>query len=77
MDFYTILEESFEGYTVNPYAVITENGYEEGWISVDWLNKHFGEFENATDMIAKCEKYNMQHTILYFEWLVEQGKLQM
>ncbi|WP_079479725.1 hypothetical protein [Halobacillus salinus] len=77
MDFYTILEEEFEGYAYCPYVEITDDGYKEGVISIDWLNKHFGMFNSATDMIAKCNEYNMSHTVLYFEWLVEQEKLTM
>lgn len=80
MDFYKVLEEHpYEGTgeTFNPYAGKRDGKWIEGTISIDFLNTHFGEFDNATEMIAKAQSYNLEGTVLYFEWLVEHGKLQM
>lgn len=79
MDFYNILEEveSIEGYAKNPYAGKRDGEWTNGFISIDWLNTHFGEFDNATDMIAKAESYGLEGIVLYFRWLVDEGKIEM
>lgn len=78
MNFYDVLNEVDVGLAYNPYAGRTSNGdFLEGVISIDWLNKHFGEYNNATDMISKAESFGLELTVFYFEWLVEEGKLKL
>ncbi len=73
MDFYDILEEVRPGYAYNPYAGKTEDGeWKEGWVSIDFLNEHFGRYNTATEMKNATTSEGLK---LFFDWLVEQGKL--
>lgn len=76
MDFYSILEETYprSGETPNPYAGKTNGVWIEGTMSIDWLNEHFGEFDNVEDMIEKAKTMS-EGTVLFFEYLKEQGLL--
>lgn len=72
MDFYNILENE-NGNAVNPFAYKDKKGeYHESTVSVDYLNSHFGEYSTATEMKNATESEGLS---LYFDWLVEQGKL--
>lgn len=73
MDFYTILEEVVPGQAANPYAEKDTNGeWVEGFISIDWLNQHFGQYTTAQEMIDATTSEGLK---LYFAWLRDQGKL--
>ena len=77
MNFYKILEELDEenkGLAINPYANKDNGNWQEGYISIDWLNEHFGDLSNADDMIMRANDYS-EATVLYFKWLKEQGIL--
>lgn len=73
MDFYYILEEVEEGHAYNPYAGRTKEGeWIEGYVSIDFLNAHFSQYETADEMIAATESEGLK---LYFQWLKDQGIL--
>jgi hypothetical protein len=75
MDF-TTLGETYEGSgeTYTPYAgKDTEGNWIEGSISIDFLNVNFGQYSTATDMKNATTSEGLH---LFFDWLVEQGKLQ-
>ena len=73
MDFYSILDQVEEGKAYYPYAAKTVNGtWIEGMISIDFLNEHFGQYTNATEMIDATESEGLK---LFFAWLRDQGKL--
>jgi hypothetical protein len=74
-DFYKIVSESSDmpGFTENPYAGQTEDGtWIVGLTSIDFLNLNFGSFSTTTEMKASTTSEGLQ---LYFDWLVQQGKL--
>lgn len=72
MDF-SVLEHDENNLTYNPYAAKTEDGeWIEGYISIDFLNEYFGQYETATEMKNATESEGLR---LFFDWLVEQGKL--
>lgn len=78
MDFYVVLTEinEYKGETYTPYASKNNEGdWEEGSISIDFLNTHFGEFDNVDDMIIKSETFKIESLILYFKWLKSEGVL--
>lgn len=76
MDFYDIVKETwFVGsrQTYTPYACKMSDGkWIEGTLSIDFLNTNFGQFETATEMKNATESEGLK---LFFDWLVEQGKL--
>jgi hypothetical protein len=75
MDFYNILDEvqDAKGQTYMPYAGKMDDGtWIEGTISIDFLNANFGNFTTATEMKNATQSEGLQ---LFFDWLVEQGKL--
>jgi hypothetical protein len=73
MDF-NQLEQVEEGQALNPFAGKTEDGtWLEGTISIDFLNVNFGQYTTATEMKNATASEGLQ---LFFDWLVEQGKLQ-
>lgn len=73
MDFYYILEEVEEGHAYNPYAGRTKEGeWIEGYVSIDFLNEHFSQYETADEMI---DATNSEGLKLYFAWLRDQGLL--
>ena len=73
MDFYNILEVVEEEQAFNPYAAKDgEGNWEEGSISIDFLNNNFGRFDNATDMKANTDSEGLKK---YFDYLVSEGKL--
>lgn len=68
------LPKNEEGLIINPYGGKTEEGkWVEGSISIDFLNENFGQYETATEMKNATESEGLK---LFFDWLVEQGKLQ-
>lgn len=73
MDFYKVLQESAEGESVNPYAAKTKKGkWIEGTISIDFLNKKFGQYKTAEEIINATNSEGLK---LYFQWLKDEGKL--
>jgi len=73
MDFYGALEHIEEGQTVNPFAGKDEQGnWIEGTVSVDFLNAVFGKYSTATEMKNATTSEGLK---MFFDWLVEQGKL--
>lgn len=72
MDFYDILEEIRPGYAYNPYAAKVDGEWKEGGVSIDFLNEHFGQYETAEEMKNATTSEGLK---LFFDWLVEQGKL--
>ena len=73
MNYYDILEEIEEGFAYNPYAAKTENGtWLEGYISINFLNAHFSQFETAEEMKNATESEGLK---LYFDWLKQKGIL--
>ena len=72
MDFYDILEEVEEGQAINPYASKYKGEWQTGFISIDFLNKHYGEYSTTQELIDNALT---DGHVLYFEWLVEQGIL--
>ena len=72
-DFYAILTEVEPGQAYNPYAgKDSEGNWLEGYISIDFLNTNFGQYSTATEMKNATESEGLK---LFFDWLVEQGKL--
>lgn len=68
------LSKNEEGLIINPYGGKTEEGkWVEGNISIDFLNETFGQYETATEMKKATTSEGLK---LFFDWLVEQGKLQ-
>jgi len=49
-----------------------ETGKATGFISIDFLNANFGQYETASEMKAATTSEGLR---LFFDWLVEQGKL--
>lgn len=75
MNFYHFLDEVEEGHAFNPYAYSTADGkFHEGYMSIDWLNDNFGDLEEVDDMIERAATFS-EGTVLYFQWLKEQGIL--
>jgi len=73
MDFYYILEEVEEGHAYNPYAGRTKEGeWIEGYVSIDFLNEHFSQYETADEMI---DATNSEGLKLYFAWLRDEKGL--
>lgn len=73
MNFYDVLEEIEQGQAYNPYAGRTKDGdWIEGYISIDFLNAHFSQYETADEMIAATESEGLK---LYFAWLRDKGIL--
>ena len=74
MDFSTLgLEMIDEDYAYSPFAGKTEDGeWQEGGVSIDFLNEHFGQYETAEEMKNATTSEGLK---LFFDWLVEQGKL--
>jgi hypothetical protein len=72
-DFKKILEEVSEGQAYNPYAGQDVDGsWIEGTISIDFLNNNFGQYDTSKEMKNATESEGLN---LYFDWLVEQGKI--
>jgi len=74
IDFYDVVEEDVNevGYTYNPYAGKLNGEWIEGYTSIDLLNKNFGDCQTAQEMKEATSSEGLQ---LFFDWLVEQGKL--
>jgi len=74
LDFYEIVKEdpNEKGYTFNPYAGKVNGEWLEGYTSIDFLNKQFGKYETAEQMINATESEGFK---LYFTWLKEKGIL--
>lgn len=73
MDFYDILEETVEDMSYNPYAARVDDEWIQGEININFLNQNFGKYETATEMKNATESDGLK---LFFEYLVEEGKLQ-
>lgn len=55
----------------NPFAGKTDSGeWIEGYVSVSFLQEHFGHLSTATEMQAATESEGLK---LYFGWLADQG----
>ena len=68
------IEQIIAGQIYNPFAGKTIDGdWVEGAISVDFLNSNFGQYTTATEMKNATESEGLK---LFFDYLVEQGKLQ-
>lgn len=71
MDFYTI--SNGEDFIYNPYAgKDSEGNWIEGSTSVIFLNANFGQYTTATEMKKATTSEGLK---LFFDYLVEQGKL--
>jgi hypothetical protein len=70
MDFYTV--SNGDDFIFNPYAGKSEDGWIEGYTSVEFLNADFGQYSTATEMKNATTSEGLQ---LFFDYLVEQGKL--
>jgi len=66
------LNEVEEGLTTNPFAGKVNEEWVEGYISIDFLNEHFGHLETAEEMKSATESEGLK---LYFEWLRDEGIL--
>lgn len=71
-DFYDVLDDVDFGQTRNPYAAKKDGEWIEGLMSVDFLNEHYGKYNNADDMIKNAMSEGHK---LYFQWLKDQGIL--
>jgi len=66
-------ETDADGNVRNPYAGRTSDGdWIDGCVSVEFLQEHFGQYDTATEMKAATTSEGLH---LYFDWLVQQGKL--
>jgi len=75
LNFYDVLDELNEenkGMAVNPYAYKKEGKWYEGFISIDYLNKNYGQYSTAEEMINATESEGLK---LYFAWLRDKGIL--
>ena len=75
MDFTKLPDYPFDGtgQVYNPFAGKDSNGnWIEGGTSKDFLNTNFGQYTTATEMKNATTSEGLK---LYFDWLVEQGKL--
>ena len=72
MNFYDILKEVEQKKAYNPYAGKVDGEWVEGQIDIDFLNNNFGEYETATEM---KENTDSEGLIMFFDYLVEKGKL--
>jgi hypothetical protein len=74
VDFRNILEDiTGAGEAYMPYAARDgEGNWIDGFISIDFLNANFGQYETASEMKAATTSEGLR---LFFDWLVEQGKL--
>ena len=75
MDFYNIVKEEdiLKGYSKNPYSAKKTNGeWLKGFISIDFLNEHFSQFETVGEMKKATESEGLK---MYFDWLKEQSIL--
>ena len=64
--------KNHEGEAINPYAVQIDGEWIEGTISIEFLNKHFGQYETAEEMKNATNSEGLK---LYFDWLKKQGLL--
>lgn len=71
MDFNNILI-AIENESKNPFALKINGEWEEGTISVDYLNRNFSQYKTADEMINATESAGLK---LYFDWLKEKGIL--
>ena len=72
-DFNAILEEVEPDFAYTPYASKDLEGkWREGFMSISFLNEHFGQYETAEEMKNATTSEGLK---LFFDWLVEQGKL--
>lgn len=68
-DFQEVLGEAADA--KNPFAGRANNGdWLEGFVSVPFLQEHFGHLSTATEMQAATESEGLK---LYFGWLADQG----
>lgn len=76
MDFYDVLDDIEDGLGIayNPFAEVIDDEFESGGISIDWLNKHFGDLNNVNEMINRAKSFS-EGTVLYFNWLKEKDIL--
>lgn len=74
VDFYDLLDEVEEGEANNPYSSKDENSIEwdAGTISIDYLNKHFNQFETIEEMKNATNSESLK---LFFNWLKDEGIL--
>lgn len=75
MDFYKVVKvyELDKTQTTSPFSgKISGGDWEEGLISINYLNEHFGHLETAEEMINATESEGLK---LYFAWLKEKGIL--
>lgn len=73
MDFYKIAEFPDSGYIYTPFGGKKDGKWIDGVLSIEYLNENFGQYETATEMKNATESQGLK---LFFDWLVEQGKLQ-
>lgn len=75
MDFYNVIDvvPYDPTYAKNPFAGRRKNGeWEEGLVSVDHLNRKFGDYETAEEMKKHTDSEGYKK---YFDWLAEKGKI--
>ncbi len=62
-----------DGETPQPFASKNKDGsWNEGHISIDFLNNHFGHLETAEEMVNATDSEGLK---LYFDWLKQKGIL--
>lgn len=71
-DFYSILKHVEYGQSRNPFSGQINGEWCEGLISIDFLNKHFSQYETAEEMMNATESEGLK---LYFKWLRDEGIL--
>ena len=58
---------------INPYGGKNSDGeWVKGYISIDYLNNYFGQYETAEEMINATESEGLK---LYFQYLKDEGIL--
>ncbi len=66
---------SDQGNISNPYAAKTVDGeWLEGFVDAQFLQDNFGQFNTATEMKNATDSEGLK---MFFDYLVEQGKLQL
>lgn len=67
------LGSEIEGFAVNPYAYKKDGeNWQKGYVSINFLNDHFGQYETTDEMINATESEGLK---LYFDWLRDKGTL--
>lgn len=73
MDFHELKTKEDNDMTPNPFAARQESGeWVEGYISIEFLNKHFGHLETVEEMKRATDSEGLK---LYFSWLRDKGIL--